>query len=292
MTNEQLSEELKRHRMLAAVGRLLTFAAIAVILVCFFTERFWFILFGLVIAAVGMGLEGKNKAAVKQKLGDEVVGGVLREMLGQVEYQPFGHLSDAMIKEANLELPYECDKIKGNDYVKAAYRGLDIQFSDIEFFQVESTWDEESNSWKESEKRVFQGQWLVCGYGRELSAEVKLLSRTNAKLRKCFKGQGLQTGNETFDQRFIVISDNPQEARSIFTPRRMDFILAMADKCGGEVYMSFLQNGRLNAAVRSGRDFFELGRGEVDIAKLRSTFVEEIRWFTDIVEQMDLADTL
>ena len=290
MTNEQLSKELGRHRMLAAAGRLLSFASIAEILVCIFMQEIWFILLGIIAGGIGTCLERKHREAVKHMLGDEVIGGVLREMLEQVEYQPFGHLPEAAVKDSHLELPFGYDRIKGSDYVRAVYRGLNIEFSDIELFQVESTWDEEMNNWKENEKRVFQGQWLVCDYGRELSAEVKLMPRTNEALRRRFKGQDIQTGHEMFDRRFILISENGQEARNFFSPRRMDFLLAMADKSGGEVYLSLQQSGRLNIAVQSGRNFFELGRGEVDITQLRSNFIGEVRWFTDVIEQMNPED--
>ena len=56
--------------------------------------------------------------------------------------------------------------------------------------------------------------------------------------------------------------------------------------------MSFLRGGKLHIAVQTGRDFFELGSDSVDIESLRNKFLEELHWFTSIIDELQLADTL
>lgn len=56
--------------------------------------------------------------------------------------------------------------------------------------------------------------------------------------------------------------------------------------------MSFLRGGKLHIAVQTGRDFFELGGGKVNIESLRNKFLGELRWFTSIIDELQLADTL
>ena len=56
--------------------------------------------------------------------------------------------------------------------------------------------------------------------------------------------------------------------------------------------MSFLRNGKLHLAVGTGRDSFELGKGKVDAEQLRQKFVGELRWFTDLIDELQLVDTL
>lgn len=58
--------------------------------------------------------------------------------------------------------------------------------------------------------------------------------------------------------RILVTTNNAQEAYYILTPHMMEYILTMADKSGSEVYMSFLRDGKMQIAVRTNRDFFEL----------------------------------
>ncbi len=49
---------------------------------------------------------------------------------------------------------------------------------------------------------------------------------------------------------------------------------------------------KLNIAVQTGRDFFELGRSEANIDKLRQKFLGELKWFTDIIDTLRVEDTL
>lgn len=71
----------------------------------------------------------------------------------------------------------------------------------------------------------------------------------------------------------------------------MEYILAMADKSGGEVYMAFLRSGKLNIAVQTGRDFFELGTSSANIGSLRQKFLGELKWSTDIIDTLRVDDT-
>ncbi|MDD5982052.1 MAG: DUF3137 domain-containing protein, partial [Clostridium sp.] len=92
--------------------------------------------------------------------------------------------------------------------------------------------------------------------------------------------------NEQFDTRFCVRADNPQEAYYILTPHMMEYITAMADKSGGTVYLSFLRGGTMHVAVRTGHDFFELGRSNANVEELHKIFLGELRWFTDIIDML------
>ena len=53
-----------------------------------------------------------------------------------------------------------------------------------------------------------------------------------------------------------------------------------------------LRGGRLHVAVKTGRDFFELGRSKADVDRLRQKFLGELHWFTGIMDELRLADTL
>ena len=45
-------------------------------------------------------------------------------------------------------------------------------------------------------------------------------------------------------------------------------------------------------AVQTGRDFFELGKSEANIDKLRQKFLGELKWFTDIINTLRVEETL
>ena len=98
--------------------------------------------------------------------------------------------------------------------------------------------------------------------------------------------------NEQFSKRFCVRADNPQEAHCILTPQMMESILTMADKSGCTVYMSFLRDGKMHVAVKTERNFFELGKSNADVEELRQKFSGELRRFTDMIDTLHMEDTL
>ena len=71
-----------------------------------------------------------------------------------------------------------------------------------------------------------------------------------------------------------------------------EYILSMAGKSGGDVYLSFLRGGKLHIAVQTGKDFFELGKSAAKVDELRQKFLRELRWFTDIIDELRVEETL
>ena len=287
MTNEQLESKLNSLRVKATLTKILTYcAAAAMILMWFFKKNLAVGLVFLVIALVFGYLSSESSSTLKKLLSDNIISGVLKEALGDtVEYNPWGKVEpDSMV------FPFPYNKVDGSDYIKAVYKGLNIELSDIELINETEDTDADGNTQKSSTTH-FKGQWLICDFGKELSGEV-CLSANDKKLRKQHKNDSVKMENETFNNRFLVTAKNAQEAYYILTPHMMEYILTMADKSGGEVYMSFHRNGKLHIAVKTGRDFFELGKSKVNVEGLRQKFLGELRWFTDMIDTLRVEDTL
>ena len=287
MTNEQLESKLKSLRVKATITKLLTYcAAVVMIIMWFFKENLVMGLVFLVIALVFGYLSSKNSSTLKKLLSDNVISSVLKEALGDtVEYNPWGR-----VEPGYMVFPFSYNKALGSDHIKANYKGLNIELSDIELINEEDYTDEEGNT-QHSSTTCFKGQWLICDFGKELSGEVRL-SANDKKLLKQHKNDSVELENEAFNNRFLVTAQNAQEAFYILTPHMMEYILTMADKSGGDVYMSFLRDGKMQVAVKTGRDFFELGKSNADPEELRRKFLGELSWFTDIVDTLRVEDTL
>ena len=185
-----------------------------------------------------------------------------------------------------MVFPFEHSVVRGSDYIKGTYKGLNV-----ELYSVSSHYDEETQQWKDDETKVFMGQWLVCDFGKELSGQVHLSANTKA-LRKQHQNDSVEMENQTFNDRFLVTAESAQEAYYVLTPHMMDYILSAAGRSGGEVYMAFLRGGRLHVAVKTGRDFFELGKSRADIDALRQKFLGELHWFTDIIDTLRVEESL
>lgn len=289
MTNEQLEAELKSLRGKVTVAKIMTYGCGAAMILLFLVGLIPLAVALLVVTLISTCLLSQNASALKKLLGDHVVSGVLNEVFDNVDYNPFGKI--ASIGSEGMVFPFSVEKVQGSDHIKGTYKGLQIELSDIELYHVEDVYDSENDRWEEREQKVFQGQWLICDFGKELSGEVRI-SDNAKKLRKQHKNDSVEMENEVFNKRFLVTTGNAQDAYYVLTPHMMEYILTMAGKSGGEVYMAFLRSGKLNVAVQTGRDFFELGKSEANIDKLRQKFLGELKWFTDIIDTLRVEDTL
>ncbi len=216
---------------------------------------------------------------------------MLEQVFENVEYDPFRCIPSKLVGDAGMVFPFEYDSIQGSDHIKGVYKGLNVELSDIELYHVESIYNEERGDWEEKKEKCFQGQWLVCDFGKELSGEVRL-SENAKKLRRQHRSDSVEMENPAFNDRFLVTAASAQEAYYLLTPHMMEYILSAAGRSGGEVYMAFLRGGKLHIAVQTGRDFFELGKSAANIERLRQKFLGELRWFTGILDELRLADTL
>ena len=287
MTNEQLEAELQSLRSKATVAKILTYGSgAAMIIVWFFMGNLVMGLVLLVIALVFGYLSAKSSSTLKKLLSDNIIGGVLKEALGDaVEYNPWGK-----INPGSMVFPFSYNCADGSDHIKAAYNGLNMELGDIELIEETEYTDNETGQTEKTRNTQFKGQWLTCDFGKELAGEVYISERTK-KTRRSLKSN-VTMDNEQFGTRFCVRADNPQEAYYILTPHMMEYIATMADKSGGTVYLSFLRDGKLHVAVQTGRDFFELGKTNTDAETLRRKFLGELRWFTDIVDTLRVEDTI
>lgn len=290
MTQAQLEAALGRHRGAITLFKILTYGSGLAAILLLAAGLVPVALICLVLAFVFGYRLSKNTAALKTLLSANIVSGVLREVFEDVEYDPFGRIPDGVVRSAGMVFPFAYDSVRGSDRIRAVYRGLQLELGDVELYAADSYYDEELQQWKENEKRVFKGQWLVCGFGRPLPGEVRLSENVRA-LRRQRSGDRVETENAAFNACFLVTAESVQAARDILTPQRMEDILAAADRSGGEVCMAFLRSGQLHVAVQTGRDFFELGKGAADVGQLRQKFLGELRWFTDIVDTLCREET-
>ena len=285
MTNEQLEAELQSLRIKATIAKVLTYGSGAAMIFCFIIAMIPLAIFFIVLALVGGYQLEKNSSRLKKLLSDNVINGVLKEALGDaVEYNPWGR-----INPGSMVFPFSYNCTDGSDHIKADYNGLSIELGDIELID-ETEFTDENGQTEKTKNTQFKGQWLTCDFGKELAGEV-YISEWGKKDRRLMKSN-VTMDNEQFSKRFCVRADNPQEAYYILTPHMMEYILTMADKSGGTVYMSFLRDGKMHVAVKTGRDFFELGKDNVNVGELRQKFLGELRWFTDIVDTLRVEENL
>lgn len=250
---------------------------------------------GVVLLVLGMSKTSAAKAAIKKDVGNNLVRSALEEVFENVNYQISGRLPNEVLRASDM-LPFRWDEAEGNDYIQGTYKGLGIAMSDIRLVAIEKSEDADGHE-TTTRKEVFKGLWLVCDFGRELSADLVLQEkRGSTRLGKRFfnKKSNVEVDNAAFNEKFTILSHNPHEAFYILTPHMMEFIVAADARAGGDTYMRFSRSGKVYIAVHSGRDAFEanLGAGATDLAGMRQRFVAETRYVTDLIDELRLVDTL
>ncbi len=285
MTNEQLEAAINSARAKEKIANFLIYGAGAAMILMFCLKKILPGIFFLVLLLVGGYLWGKSAGVAKKLLSDKVVGVVLKEVLGDaVEYNPWGK-----INPGSMVFPFSYNCVDGSDHIKAVYNGLNIELGDVELIDKTEDTDEEGHT-NTRQDTVFKGQWLTCDFGKELAGQVYVSERSKKDHRSM--KSNVTMDNEQFSKRFCVRADDPQEAYYILTPHMMEYILTMADKSGGAVYLSFLREGKMHVAVQTGRDFFEFGKSNANVEELRQKFLGELRWFTDVIDTLRAEDTL
>lgn len=290
MSDEQLTQELKSHNSASKAAGIVMVIGIILMIIGIIGFTIPLIVAGLLIAIIAGVIRNGRKSTIKKQLSDNLVKSALEDVFDNVVYEPFKAIPSSLVLESGMRLPVSFNTVEGSDHIKASYKGLDIEMGDVSLVDSGEVYNDETQMYEKVESTVFRGQWLVCDFGRELVSDVKLAARTRAD--RALKKASIKTENEEFNKRFTIVSDSEQEAFYILTPHMMEYILSMADKGGGEVYMSFLRKGKLHIAVKTNRDFFEMGSGSPDAAVLRRKFIGEIRYFTDLIDELKLTDTI
>lgn len=286
MTNEELESQLESWRTKDWIFKILTYGGCAglVVALVFLKNMALFAVFMVVTIVLGIQWS-KASGMVKKLLSDNIISVVIKEALGDdVEYNPGGR-----IQPGSMVFPFAYNQVSGSDHIKANYNGLNIELGDIELLNVTEDTDEDGNTHQHTDSYL-KGQWLICDFGKELAGEVYISEWTKKDRRKM--KSNVTMDNEEFSKRFCVRADNPEEAYYILTPHMMEYITSMADQSGATIYMSFLRNGKMHVAVKTGRDFFELGKDNVNVGELRQKFLGELRWFTNIVDTLRVEDNL
>ena len=237
------------------------------------------VVIGGVVLGLGQMVQGKSKDKASQQAFDAIAPDIVSAALENVQMSPTPHLLDA--EDTNIPLPRHTH-CSGSGYVRGTYRGLTTELCTVRLTEVNEVQREETGLWEKNEQEVYTGQWMLCRLNREFPTWLTIWPRD--RLDKLFSSKTIQTGNEGFDKRFNLSSDDEAAALRILSPGRMERILALADSSIGKFAVNLNLDGRLYIAVHSGRGFFDLDKGRENPAQLRERFARELRWFTDMIE--------
>ena len=280
MTDEALSQQLRRHKSGKLTGRLLSLVGVVIAVAgMVLGGNIVPIILGGVILALGQTIQRKTREQVGQQTFRAIAPDAVSAVFENVQIDPAAHLLNA--EDTNIPLPGH-SYCSGSGYIRGTYQGLTTELCTVKLTEVDAFQREESGQWEKTEHEVYTGQWLLCELSCAFPTWLTIWPRD--RLGKPFSSKTIQTGNEGFDKRFNLSSDDEAAALRILSPGRMERILALVDSSIGKFAVNLNSDGRLYIAVHSGRGFFDLDKGRENPAQLRERFARELRWFTDMIE--------
>jgi hypothetical protein len=141
----------------------------------------------------------------------------------------------------------------------------------------------------------FQGQWLICDFGKELSATVRLIERkSGARFQRThdISKSDIETENAAFNKKYRIIAQDGHTAFYLLTPHFMERLLA-ADEMADASTLFYFGNGKVHIALNSGRDSFNLSSVALsNFENVREKFRGELTLLTNIVDELLLNEKL
>ncbi len=280
MTDEQLAQELRKSKGVKMGGKLLSLlGGVVAIAGIILGGNIVLVAIGGVILGLGQMVQGKSKGNANQQAFEAIAQDVVGAAFENVQMNLEPHLLDA--KDTNIPLPVHTH-CSGSGYVRGIYQGLTTELCTVRLTEVDEVQREETGLWEKNEQEVYTGQWMLCLLKREFPAWLTIWPREG--LDKLFSAQTIKTGNEAFDKRFNLSSDDMQAALCVLTPERMERIMALADSSIGKFAVNLNRDGKLYLAVHSGHGFFDIGKGRETTEQLKRRFARELSWFTDMID--------
>lgn len=277
ITDDQLEAKLGSLRAKETIMKVLTFCAFVLTFISGVVTGnvLVFLLFLVIMLVLGCFWIKRNNE-IKEFLSDNVINGVLDEVFGDtVEYKPFEKLNPG-----GVVVPFHYIKSEGENQIKGVYNGVRFELGDIRLIDEEEYTNDDGDYTNKVTR--LKGQWLICDLDNAPACDV-YVSEIERNDRRIMTSD-VKIADDKFSERFCVRSDDPQEAYKILTPQMMACISAAADKCEGTVYLSFLNNGKMNVAMKNEHELFELQKGKIDVDALHKKFRAELIRFAEIID--------
>lgn len=280
MTDEQLSQELHKSKGGRTGGKLLSlFGGIVIVSGIILGGNMALIIVGGVLLGLGQMTRGKALDNANQQVYNAIVPDIVGNIFEDVQIDPVPHLLD--VKDTNIPLPSH-SYCSGGGYIRGTYHGLTAELCTVKLTDVNEFQREETGLWEKNEREIYTGQWMLCELGQEFPTWLTIWPRD--KMDRLFNTKTIKTGNEAFDKRFNLSSDDAEKALCILNSSRGERFLALADSSGGKLAINLNCDGKLYMAVHSGCDFFDTGKGHENPMQLRQRFTDELRLFTDLID--------
>ena len=165
MTDEALSQQLRRSRGGKWGGKLLSLLGVAIAVAgILLGGNLVLIVLGGIVLALGQAVQSRSKEQAGQQTFDAMAPDIAGTVLENVQMNPTPPLLNA--EDTNIPLPRHT-YCSGSGYIRGVYRGSTTELCTIKLTEEDEFLREETGLWEKNEREVYTGQWLLCQLNRE-----------------------------------------------------------------------------------------------------------------------------
>ncbi len=213
----------------------------------------------------------------------------LAKLFGDFEYQIKGAIDIEKMRPSKI-LPNH-QKYETEDYFKVAYKGVDIEFSEVDFKQRRRS---KNRTYYVS---VYKGLAILLDMKTKKFYGHTLLERDKSKLKEWFKEKSskLKRANlvdPEFEKIFDVYTNDQVEARYLIDPVMMERIKGLQEEYDGETMTAAFYDSKMLVLIKSKHNYFEPADLEIPATDPRSilSMKKEIEQVLSLIDRLSLYD--
>lgn len=239
---------------------------------------------------ISMAISSPNINKFKQQYKSIIVLEIFKNVFTDITYRPNYGIPEEDISNTNMMRMG--DKYYSNDYIKAKYKNVPFEFSDI---KIENEYTD-SDGDKHTEI-LFKGQWYIFDFNKKFKADMQVCERffRNAKRGGFFdygKFNKVELEDIEFNKQFNVYAQNELDVFYVLTPNTMERIKELNQKTDGKLLLCFIDN-KLHVGLHNSKDLFEQSIfKKIDIEKNNKKVKNEILLITQFIDILNLDNDL
>lgn len=216
-----------------------------------------------------------------------VMKGLLEFMEGNLTYYHKEYISKDTFQRSRI-FPYKADDYKGEDYIMGKIGEIFFELCELDI--------RHSSSLRKRLDRWFSGIFFHANFNTKFEGRIVMIPRSDwqnfiATMKDYVRHGGyelMDTGNEDFDEEFIVYLDRDVNYKDILTPELLAAILQYRVRSQKKVYASFY-NSHFYMAIDEPDNLLQASLLHSNNSFERiANYYRELRLFTQIVRDFDV----
>ena len=266
----------------------------------------WIIVFAsLLVACFFLSMIGKGRQKLRDEYKLNYVLHILESLFPGVYYEPDESVPRQYL--ADTKMVYLGDRYSGEDYVRARYKNVLFQQSDLLIqtlkqdgkrkYKRENTKDRGSDS---DYFVCFRGRWMIFDFNKHFRSNVQIIQKGFRVPAPAGSGRKKESPyppvtmeSDEFNKAFHVYAQNPHDAFYILTPSFMERIQSLTSHNNGKMMFCF-SNNKLHIAIQGSKNSFEPGSvfKRFDDERVKEAIWKDIGSITQFVDELSLDNDL